>query len=214
MSRAKPSPSIWGETELRSLYPEVAQLRRKTILDRLDGHCRNFITHSPFLVLATAGADGTVDASPRGDAPGFVQVLDDRTLVLPDWGGNNRLDSMGNIVANPNVGLLFFVPGIGETLRVNGRAHVVTDAELLTRLAVQGKAPTAAIVVEVEQAYLHCAKALIRSRLWEEDYRLDRSSFPTLGRMLADQMKDGANVEETEVRGEESRVSFGSKPAK
>jgi PPOX class probable FMN-dependent enzyme len=198
---------------LRSLYPEVAQLRRKTILDRLDGHCRNFITHSPFLVLATAGADGTVDASPRGDAPGFVQVLDDRTLVLPDRGGNNRLDSMGNIVANPNVGLLFFVPGIGETLRVNGRARVVTDAELLTRLAVQGKAPTA-IVVEVEQAYLHCAKALIRSRLWEEDYRLDRSTFPTLGRMLADQMKDGANVEETEARGEESRVSFGSKPAK
>jgi hypothetical protein len=120
---------------------------------------------------------------------------------------------MGNIVANPNVGLLFFVPGIGETLRVNGRARVVTDAELLTRLAVQGKAPTA-IVVEVEQAYLHCAKALIRSRLWEEDYRLDRSTFPTLGRMLADQMKDGANVEETEARGEESRVSFGSKPAK
>lgn len=199
---------------MRSLYPEVAQLRRKTILDRLDGHCRNFITHSPFLVLATAGADGTVDASPRGDAPGFVQVLDDRTLVLPDRGGNNRLDSMGNIVANPNVGLLFFVPGIGETLRVNGRARVVTDAELLTRLAVQGKAPTAAIVVEVEQAYLHCAKALIRSRLWEEDYRLDRSTFPTLGRMLADQMKDGANVEETEARGEESRVSFGSKPAK
>lgn len=198
---------------MRSLYPEVAQLRRKTILDRLDGHCRNFITHSPFLVLATAGADGTVDASPRGDAPGFVQVLDDRTLVLPDRGGNNRLDSMGNIVANPNVGLLFFVPGIGETLRVNGRARVVTDAELLTRLAVQGKAPTA-IVVEVEQAYLHCAKALIRSRLWEEDYRLDRSTFPTLGRMLADQMKDGANVEETEARGEESRVSFGSKPAK
>ena len=143
---------IGDEAALRSLYPEVHEMRRKTVLDRLDAHCRNFIAHSPFSVLATAGADGSLDASPRGDPPGSVLVLDERTLAIPDRRGNNRLDSLGNIVVNPQVGLLFLIPGVGETLRVNGRARIVTDPDLVGRMAAQGKAPTAAIVVAVEQA--------------------------------------------------------------
>jgi PPOX class probable FMN-dependent enzyme len=198
------STIVEDEATLRSLYPQQVELRRKTILDRLDRHCRNFIAHSPFLVLATAGADGGVDASPRGDAPGFVQVLDDRTLAIPDRRGNNRLDSMSNISARPQVGLLFFIPGIGETLRVNGRARITTDPELTVRMAVQHKAPAAAILVEVEQAYLHCGKALIRSHLWDDTYRLDRHAFPSLGRMMADQAGDGSDAAATEAQIEEA----------
>ena len=198
------STIVEDEATLRSLYPQQVELRRKTILDRLDRHCRNFIAHSPFLVLATAGAEGGVDASPRGDAPGFVQVLDEHTLAIPDRRGNNRLDSMSNITASAQVGLLFFIPGVGETLRVNGRARITTDPTLAAGMAVEGKPPSAIILVEVEQAFLHCAKALIRSHLWDDDYRLDRSSFPSLGRMLADQSRDGADAAATEANIEQA----------
>ncbi len=204
MSDREPSAKVVSEAELRARYPAPGELRRKTVLNRLDKHCRNFIAHAPFLVLATADAEGNVDASPKGDAPGFVRVLDDRTMLIPDRRGNNRLDSMSNIVGNPNVGLIFFIPGIGETLRVNGRAEIVTNPDLLADMAVSGKAPTAALRVEVREAYLHCAKALIRSRLWDGDTHLDRTDFPTLGRMLADQMAEDADVAATEARVEES----------
>ncbi len=203
MSDKEPPARVVSEAELRARYPAPGELRRKTVLNRLDKHCRNFIAHAPFLVLATADAEGNVDASPKGDAPGFVRVLDDRTMLIPDRRGNNRLDSMSNIVGNPNVGLIFFIPGIGETLRVNGRAEIVTNPDLLADMAVSGKAPTAALRVEVREAYLHCAKALIRSRLWDGDTHLDRTDFPTLGRMLADQMAEDADVAATEARVEE-----------
>jgi uncharacterized protein len=179
---------ISSEQELRGLYAAPSERAVKKELTALDAHCRNFIAHSPFLVLGTAGADGSLDTSPKGDAPGFVAVLDERRLLVPDRPGNNRLDGLANVLANPHVGLIFFIPGVNETLRVNGRARITTEAALLAPLAVQGKAPRTGLLVEVEQVFLHCAKALIRSRLWDPATQIERGSFPTLGRMLADQI--------------------------
>lgn len=179
-----------GDTgELRALYGAPGDKAVRKQLSRLDRHARDFIALSPFLVLGTSGADGA-DCSPRGDAPGFVAVLDDRTLLLPDRLGNNRIDSLTNVTVNPSVGLIFFVPGINETLRINGKASITVDAALLEPLAVQGRAPKSGLVIAVEQVYFHCAKALIRSKLWDPDSRVERKSFPTLGRILADQIAD------------------------
>ncbi|WP_373085427.1 pyridoxamine 5'-phosphate oxidase family protein [Sneathiella sp.] len=173
---------------LYNIYKEPTELVQKKQLDRLDVHCRNFIALSPFLVLGTYGDDGTADASPRGDAAGFVKVVDDHTLLLPDRPGNNRLDTMINIIHNPAVGLLFMVPGINETLRVNGDAVITTDPELLAEHAINEKLPTSILKISVKAAYLHCAKALIRSRLWAPETQVERSSFPSLGKIIADQI--------------------------
>jgi uncharacterized protein len=186
MLDAAPDQVILTETELRARFATPSRLATLKQLDHLDANCRRFIALSPFLCLASARPGGLADNSPRGDAPGFVQVQDERTLLIPDRPGNNRLDSMANIVANPNVGLLFFIPGVSETLRVNGRARIVTDRKILAPFEVRGRAPKAAILVEVVEAFLHCSKALIRSRLWEPDARVDRKALPTLGRMIAD----------------------------
>lgn len=177
---------ITTEAELRDRFAPPSRLATLKQLDHLDHNCRRFIALSPFFCLATARPDGLADNSPRGDAPGFVQVVDERTLVIPDRPGNNRLDSMANIVHNPNVGLLFFIPGVTEMLRVNGRARIVTAPAVLARFEVHGRCPKAAIQVEVVEAFLHCSKALIRSRLWHEDAKVDRKVLPTLGRMIAD----------------------------
>lgn len=184
--------------DLRHLYGEPSERARLKALTKLDRHCRRFIELSPFLVIGTADASGDADCSPRGDAPGFVQILDERTLAIPDRPGNNRADTLSNIIANPNVGLIFFVPGINETLRVNGRARVVTDTGILDGMAVNGKLPKSAILVTVEQAFLHCAKALIRSRLWDPDTRVERSVYPSLGKILADQIA-GVDAEVAEA---------------
>ena len=186
---------IASEAELRARFAAPSQLARLKQLDRLDRHCRRFIALSPFLCLATARPDGGADNSPRGDAPGFVHVLDDHHLMIPDRPGNNRLDSLANIVANPQVGLLFFVPGITETLRVNGRARLLTRPDLLARFEVRGRGPKVAILVEVAEAFLHCSKALIRSRLWAEDAKVDRKVLPTLGRMIADAVDQQTSAE-------------------
>lgn len=199
---ANGAPAIDDVAALRRLYGEPSPRAAGKVLPRLDRHCRAFIGLSPFLVIGTAGADGRGDVSPRGDAPGFVAILDDSTLLLPDRLGNNRVDTLSNIVENPNVGLLFFVPGMNETLRINGTAGVTTDRSLLEPLAVHGKAPASGLLIRVEEAFLHCAKALIRSRLWEPEARIDRSTFPSMGRMLADQI--GLDVAETERLSEES----------
>jgi uncharacterized protein len=177
---------ISSESELRARFAAPSRLAVQKQLDRLDHNCRRFIALSPFLCLATARPDGLADNSPRGDAPGFVQVLGDRTLAIPDRPGNNRLDSQSNIIANPNVGLLFFIPGVTETLRVNGQARISADPDLLARFEVRGRLPKVVILVTVVEAFLHCSKALIRSRLWEEDAKADRKLLPTLGRMIAD----------------------------
>ena len=188
---------------LRAQLGEPSDLVRRKKLRRLDPHCRRFIALSPFLVLSTADAEGACDASPRGDAPGFVSVLDDGRLLIPERRGNKLADSLLNILENPRVGLLFLIPGVDETLRVNGHAGLIREAALLAPLAVQGKVPELAILVEVEEAYLHCGKALIRSRLWDPASRIERDRLPSLGRMIADQVS-GYDSEETEAYVQES----------
>lgn len=183
--------------------PGSVVLRKQ--ISSLDQHCRTFISKSPFLTLATANAAGQCDVSPRGDGPGFVLVIDDKTLAIPDRPGNRRLDSMENILENPHVGLLFMIPGTDETLRVNGSAAISEDEELLANMEMQGKAPTLAIIVTVEEVFFHCARAFKRSKLWEPDSWIDRSEIPTLGRILADQTKpEGVSAEDIDERLAES----------
>ena len=173
--------------ELRQMYPEPKQRSLVKQLDRLDVHCRRFIELAPFLVLATVGKDGRVDASPRGGKPGFVQVIDEITLHLPDSLGNNRLDSYANIVQTGRCGSIFFLPGMDETLRINGRALLRNEPELLARYREQRNPPRVVVEIQVEEAYLHCAKALMRSRLWSDDNRIERSRFPSMGQMIKEQ---------------------------
>ncbi len=180
-------------TDLRSVYRPPAPRAAQKVLDHLDVHSRNFIAMSPLCVLSSSNADGQADASPRGDPPGFVHVVDDKTLLLPDRPGNNQVDSLQNIVMNPGVGLLFLVPGMNETLRVKGKAEITTDPDLLTPLAVSRRAPVSALKITVEEVFLHCGRALIRSRIWDPDNRIDRSTYPTYGQVLADQIA-GANA--------------------
>ena len=183
--------------QLRESYGAPSERALKKQLSRIDKHCRDFIARSPFLVIASADPSGRCDASPKGDAPGFVQVVDDTTLLIPDRLGNNRIDTLANLLARPGIGLIFFVPRINETLRVNGRACITTDPALLEPLAVNGKVPRSAILVTAEEIYFHCGKALIRSDLWNPDKQVRRSDFPSLGRILADQI-GGISVEESE----------------
>lgn len=180
--------AVRSAEELRERYRQPVDDVLRKQLDRLDAHCRRFVALSPFVVLATSGPDGLADATPRGGEPGFVHVLDERTLLLPDRPGNNRLDSLGNLVATPGVGLLFLVPGVDETLRVNGVAELRDDDELRARFAVDDRLPALVLVVSVREAYLHCGKALVRARLWDEESRVDRSTLPSLGEMLRDQL--------------------------
>ena len=154
-------------------------------INYLHPHYQKLIAASPFFVLATGGADG-MDATPRGDAPGFVEVADDKTLLIPDRRGNNRVDSMRNIIANPHVALLFLVPGIGETLRVNGRAEISTDPALLERFSVEGRLPRSVLVVRVDTVFFQCARAIFRAKLWDSDRHVERSSLPSLGTIVAD----------------------------
>jgi PPOX class probable FMN-dependent enzyme len=179
---------ITDPAALRQHFGAVSPLAARKTMAKLDAHFRAFIALSPFAVLATCDADGRMDASPRGDAPGFVLVLDDSTLLLPDRPGNRRVDSFSNILANPHVGLIFFVPGISETVRVSGRARVSTDAELLGKVEAQGKVPKTGLLITVEEACFHCAKALIRANLWDPAARIERKRFPTLAQVMADQI--------------------------
>lgn len=168
-------------------------------LTKLDRHCRDFIANAPFVVIASANGAGQCDASPRGDAPGFVAILDDTHLLIPDRKGNNRADSMMNMIENPHVGLLFLVPGVNESLRVSGRVEITTDQALLAPLHVGGKAPSAGMLVTVQKAFFQCGKAGLRSDLWNPDKRLAKGQFPSLGRILADQISgigDGAALDE------------------
>lgn len=178
---------VQSEADLRDCYDAPNETVRKKILARLDKHARAFIGLSPLVMLATAGPDGA-DCSPRGDAPGFVRVEDDSTLLLPDRRGNNLIDSLRNVAQQPSVGLLFLVPGINETLRVNGSARIVTDPARLEPMAVQGQVPASALEISVREVFFHCGKALIRSSLWNPDKHVPRASFPTLGRIIADQV--------------------------
>jgi PPOX class probable FMN-dependent enzyme len=175
---------IGAEEALRSLIGEPSALVQSKIADRLNDLTRQFIERSPFLCLATSAADGSCDVSPKGDPAGFVRILDDRTLLLPDRPGNRLADSLRNVLENPRVALLFVIPGVTDTFRVNGRAEIVTDPELLELCAVEGKVPKLAMRIEIEQAYTHCSKAFLRSNLWDPERFVDRSELPTPGELL------------------------------
>ena len=174
---------------LRALYAPARERSVKKELPQLDGHCIRFITQSPFVVVASTGAGGAMDASPRGGAPGFVKVLDaGTTLLIPDSPGNNRLDTLENIIQTGRVGMLFLLPGVDETLRVNGRATLSTRDDDLALCADAKRTPKLVIRVTVEAAYLHCAKALMRSSLWDASRHVNRSAMPSMGEMLRDQI--------------------------
>ena len=170
---------------LEALYGMPAGASVEKEVDYLHPHYQAMIAASPFVVLATSGPGG-VDTSPRGDAPGFVIVENEKTVLIPDRRGNNRIDSLRNIVANPYVALLFLIPGIGETLRVNGRAEIDTDPVLLARFSVDGKLPRSVVVVSVDTVFFQCSRAIFRSRLWDPTQHIERASLPSLGKMVAD----------------------------
>lgn len=180
-------PILDSRAALRALYAEAKPRAVRKQLDRLDVHCRSFIALTPFAVLATRGAAGTMDASPRGGDPGFIKIVDAHTLLIPDAPGNNRLDSFENIVDTGSVGLLCLIPGVDETLRINGSGVLSTDAADLELCADARRTPKVAIRVTVREAYLHCAKALMRSKLWAPEMRVERSVLPSAGRMISDQ---------------------------
>jgi PPOX class probable FMN-dependent enzyme len=196
MGISKFNEVVTSAEELARVIGVPSELVLKKQLPELDAHMRRFIAESPFLLLGTVGRDGSCDVSPRGDAPGLATVLDDRTLLIPERRGNRRADSLGNIIETRRAGLLFLIPGVGETLRVNGRACVIRDEEVLTPLAFGGNRPLVGIVVEVEECFLQCAKAVIRSRLWDARATGRASSLPGLAEMLNDQARiEGQTVE-------------------
>jgi PPOX class probable FMN-dependent enzyme len=176
---------ITDEASLRALHHQPMSRATDKVLRALDRHCLRIIELSPFCVVATQGPNGA-DISPRGDPPGFVRLLDDRTLLLPDRVGNNRLDAMANLLANPRIGLLFLVPGMNETLRINGTARITNDARVLAPSAVNNRPPKVGLVIAVEEAFLHCAKALVRSALWDGTRHIDRATLPSYAAMLLD----------------------------
>jgi PPOX class probable FMN-dependent enzyme len=187
--------------DVRARHPAAMSRATGKVLSRLDKHCRAMIARATFVVIGTHGSKGA-DVSPRGDPAGFVRVLDDRYLLMPDRIGNNRFDSMENIFETGRVGMLFLVPGMAEVLRVNGRARITDDAGLLADSAVQGRAPKVGLLIEVQEAYLHCAKAVNRSGLWDPSRHIDRGELPTYGAMLVDHC-EGLTQEESERQGVE-----------
>lgn len=191
-----PDYTIRTEAELRRLIGPRDPIAEMKSIARIDKYARQFIGLSPFLAIATYDAQGRADVSPRGDAPGFVQILDDRTIAIPDRPGNNRLDTMTNIVENPAVGLLFLVPGFDDTLRINGKAVLTTDPALLTAATVNNRAPKVMIRVTVEEVFLHCAKAFRRSKLWDPSQHVDRKVMPSLARMILEQVEHNRCADE------------------
>lgn len=180
---------ITTESELRAVYSKpVSKLASQKQLTALEKHALDFIARSPFIMLATRGADGLIDISPKGDAPGFVGVDGDKAILIPDRPGNNRLDNLTNLLTDPAIGVIFLIPGVGETLRVQGRAEIRTDADLLDRFSVRGKPPLTVIRVDIAEVYLHCPKAFMRSGLWKPETFTDRKELPSLGQMINDQI--------------------------
>ncbi|MEP2942567.1 MAG: pyridoxamine 5'-phosphate oxidase family protein [Hyphomicrobiales bacterium] len=173
--------------ELRSLYNTVKPHTAKKELDELDIHSRRILLLSPFCLIGSSDGKGNADVTPRGDAPGFVQAYDSRTLLVPDRPGNNRLDTYTNILTNSSVGMLFLIPGIGETLRINGDAEIRDDEDLLERCAINGRLPKTVMMVSIQTIFIHCPKSIIRSKLWNKEAQIKREALPTLGQMLRDQ---------------------------
>jgi len=171
--------------QLQSLYGEKLPTSVIKEIDHINDGYRKLIEAAPFVAIATSGPEG-LDCLPKGDAPGFVRILDDKTLAIPDRPGNNRIDSFRNIMRDPRIALLFLIPGIGETLRVNGRASISIDPDLMQSFAVGGKLPRSILIVHIESIYFHCSKAIVRSKLWEEATKIDRKSLPSTGTIIAE----------------------------
>jgi uncharacterized protein len=183
MTLANFTEKITSEAALREVIGSPSDMMRRKQLAALDKHCQEFISLSPFLLIGTTNANGDTDVSPRGDPPGFVQVLDEKTLVIPERPGNRRADTLVSILQIPNVGLLFLIPSQGEVLRVNGRACIIRDPAVLERSTVEGKRPLLAIGVEVDECFLHCPKAIKRSSLWDQE---NRATLPSVGQIMID----------------------------
>ncbi len=190
---------ITEETYLRSLHPAMMSRAKDKELSKLDEHCRNIISRAPFCVIGTQGPDGG-DVSPRGDPPGFVKVLDDEHVLVPDRIGNNRFDTMKNLLVNKQIAILFFIPGMEETLRIRGLGSITDDARLLEGMEVRGQPPKIGILIQVQNAFLHCPKAFIRSKLWHPESQIDRSELPSFTDMLMDHVA-GLTPEENERQG-------------
>ena len=182
------STTIDSLEQLRGLYKAANPRSLQKQLTALDKHCDDYIALSRFVIISTAGSSGQLDASPRGGEPGFVKTPDPHTVLIPDWPGNNRLDTLSNIVETGRTGLLFLVNGVAETLRINGPAQLRIDAESLAHCEIGGKLPKLVIAVHVDEAYLHCAKSIMRSKLWTDEARVERSALPSMGQMLKDQI--------------------------
>ena len=200
MAALKPEFVIADEEALRSVYPtpRAGSLSQVKCIDHIDAHARAFIERAPFLCMGTQAPDGLGDVSPRGNPAGFVKVLDDKTIAIPDRPGNNRLDTLSNLLANPNVGVLFMVPGFDETLRINGTAQITQDPAILTLMEVESRLPRTAIVVQVVELYMHCAKAFRRSGLWDPSKLQDRNEMPSLSKIILDQTT-GAPEDDAEM---------------
>jgi PPOX class probable FMN-dependent enzyme len=176
--------AVQDQDALRELIGPPKEQALLKIADRLNDLTRQFIERSPFVCIATASADGGLDVSPRGDPPGFTRILDDRTLLLPERPGNRIADSLTNLLSDPRIALLFLIPGIGDTFRVNGEAEIINDPELLRPSAIEGKLPRLGLLVHIHQAYTQCPKALIRSDLWNPEHHIERSELPSSGQIL------------------------------
>jgi uncharacterized protein len=184
---------------LRELSGQPSQRASNKVIDHVDDICRRFIAASPFLLVASRGADGRLDLSPKGDPPGFVVVLDDKTLAIPDRPGNHRLDTFENLLTCPDVAVIFLIPGHGDTLRVSGKASVVRDRALQARLAINGRAPNLVLVVTVEEAFMHCSKCVARSKLWNPELWPDRLNVPSLAEAIVAHAKPSETLAEVQA---------------
>jgi len=187
---------ITTEEELRGILGHPNEIVLRKTINHIDENCRSFIENSPFITIASSDSEGNFDVSPKGDPAGFVKILSDKLLAIPDRPGNKKADTFSNIIQNPNVGLIFLIPGIKETLRVNGRAKIVTDKKVLDLLICDDKLPSFAIIVEVKEAFMHCAKCMIRSKLWTNNSESPRVSVPTLAKSMVEHTKLDITIEE------------------
>ncbi len=186
---------ITSEEQLRETLGYPSEIVTRKTINYIDEHCRSFIEKSPFITIATSDLEGNLDVSPKGDPAGFVKILDEKTLAIPDRPGNAKADTLTNIIKNPNIGLIFLIPGVRETLRINGEAKIVQDNWVLEQLTVDGKTPAFAIIVTVKEAFMHCAKCIIRSKLWQAD-SAKQASVPSLAKVLVEHGKLEISVDE------------------
>ena len=203
---------IKDEEQLRKLYEYPKGRAAIKVIKELEKHSKEFLKLSPFVVISSIGADGIADASPRGDGKGFVKIKDNRTIIIPDRSGNNRLDTLQNIIANPAIGLLFFIPGINEVLRINGKGYIEDDIDLCNEFKIKNNVPKSCILINIKEIYMHCAKAIMRSSLWDASTYLASKDFPTISRIINDQINSNDDLkdhQQEEQRYREQIDNFG-----